>query len=177
MKMKTAYSVPGYNYAYHRRWEHTIKFITYPDGKVLVAGGAYFEKRLEKHYCKVFDYTHFDLNSKWELIGKYDTILCFQTIEHLLNPLLFLVECKNHLRDKGLLYISYPTHGTKPFWSSGHFNEYDKSRFEYLLEVAGLEVVKYQEKTMWRRIKGIRSIIRNIPIGWCKHQYYCVRAE
>jgi len=178
--MKTAYSVPGYNYAYERRWRHTLEFmnkqIRVP---VLVTGEKTdFEPYLENYFGVEFDYTWHDLNFSFPLRHiKCNTVLSFQVIEHLLNPLIFLVGCKSVLSEDGLLYISYPTHGTKAFWSTGHFNEYDRSRFLYLIDVAGFEVVKYDVKNMWRRIKGVRSLIRNTPIGLCKHHYYCLKVK
>jgi len=171
--------VPGYNYAYERRWRNTLEFmnkqIRVP---VLVTGEKTdFEPYLEKYFGVEFDYTNTDLNWSWPQCKNYNTILSFQVIEHILNPLSFLEEAGENLSEDGLLYISYPTHGTKAFWSTGHFNEYDRSRFLYLIDVAGFEVVKYDVKNMWRRIKGVRSLIRNTPIGLCKHHYYCLRVK
>jgi len=180
MKFKSPYSEPGHNYAYKRRYKHTLKFMNNQiRTPVLVTGKKVdFEAYLEEYFGEGFDYTNDDLNEEWicqEAKG-YNTILCFQVIEHLLNPLLFLQMCNRYLdSDDGLLYISYPTHGSKMFWSSGHFHEYDRSRFEYLIREAGFGIRKYESHIMWRRIKGFRSIIRNTPVGWCRHHYYCLQ--
>jgi len=135
-----------------------------------------FESYLEKYFSGKFSYTNHDLNWYSPSDTKYNTILCFEIIEHLLNPLLFLSECKRLMRKKGLLYISYPTHTLKYFWHESHFHEYDKSRFVYLLKIAGLEVVSYSEKTMRSKEIGIRPLLKNTPIGWSKQQYYKLRS-
>ena len=178
MNIKDPLVEPEENYAYKRRFKHTTRFMVYPGGDVLVIGEeAPFEKLVEKHYCKIFDHTDFDLNWVWSVSEVYDTILCFQVVEHLLNPLLFLDRCHKALKDNGILYISYPTHATKWFWSSGHWHEMDKSRFHYLVKQAGFKVVKYESHIMWRKIRGFRSILRNTPLGWCKHHYYKLKKE
>ena len=172
MKFKTPFSEPVIT---KKRFEDTKKFIVYPDKKVLVVGGGEFEKMLEEHWLKKFDYTdkEADLNWGFGFIWKvrklkqkqyYETILCFQVIEHLLNPLLFLSECRNFLTDDGILYVSYPAHLTKMYWNSGHFHEYDRSRFLYLIKEAGFKVVKYQKRFMWSSL--------NNPLKWCWHNYY-----
>ena len=183
MEMKTAYSVPEVNPAYKRRLRQTMELINRngKGGDVLVIGEkAFFEPMLQEHFETQFDYTDFDLNYKFPNThvatwGTYDTILCFQVIEHVLNPLLMLEEIKKLMHKDSKLYMSYPTHGTKFFWSSGHFNEYDKSRFDYLLKVAGLNVVDYFKRIIWSKLWGIRPLLRNTPIGWCIHHYYCLR--
>ena len=180
MKMKTAYSVPAVNTAYKRRLKQTVELINKQGGlehmRVLVIGGkAFFEPMLEDCYNVKFDYTDFDLHYPFPTKEKHDAILCFQVIEHVLNPLLMLEEIKKLMHENSKLYISYPTHGTRFFMSSGHFNEYDKSRFDYLLKIAGLDVVDYFKRIIWSNIWGIRPLLKNTPIGWCKHHYYCLR--
>lgn len=185
MKMETAYSVPAVNPAYERRLRQTIELIN-KQGKldhasVLVIGEeTFFEPMLEEHYKKKFDYTDFDLNYESPAFIKndYDVILCFQVIEHILNPLLMLEEIKKYMHEDSKLYITYPTHGTYWFWSSGHFNEYDKSRFDYLLKIAGLKTIDYFKRFMWSKsILGFRPLLRFTPIGWCIHHYYCLRKK
>ena len=124
MKLIDPFKEPEYNYSYNKRFKDTVKFVVYPDKKVLVVGGGPFEKMLEDHWCKIFDYVNgFDLNWTWKINNKYDTILCFQVIEHLMNPLMFLSVCKQVLQKNGILYISYPTHSTKWFCHSGHYSK------------------------------------------------------
>ncbi|MHA2040188.1 MAG: hypothetical protein ACW98X_27625 [Promethearchaeota archaeon] len=178
MKLINPLIEPEYNYAYPRRFRQTTDFIKKNGikGPVLVTGKKNeFEEMLKNYYDLRFVYTSFNLNYPFPIQSKCNTILSFQVIEHLLNPLLFLIEINKVLSDNGLLYISYPIHGSKMFWSSGHFHEYDKSRFRYLLTQSGFSCVDYTEHIIWRRIRGIRSIIRNTPLGWCKHQYYALR--
>ena len=178
MKFVNPHKEPKYNYQYKRRLRDTRSFLVKNKicPPVLVMGEkTEFETILnERYYIPKFDYTDFDLNYPFPIGAKYSTILCFQVIEHLLNPLLFMQEVRKLMKENSLLYISYPTHGSKLFWSSGHFHEYDKSRFLYLVKESGFKIIDYKQKIMWVRIKGIRPIIRNTPLGWCKHQYYCL---
>ncbi len=175
MKFKTPYSKPVFT---EKRLRNTLEFMCWIKPPVLVTGKrTEFEPHLEDYFGEKFRYTAFDLNDEWDDMEatSFNTILCFQVIEHLLNPLLFLQMCKRYLDEDGLLYISYPLHNFKAFWTSGHFHEYDKSRFHYLVKESGFKIVDYKERIMWRRIKGIRPIVRNTPLGWCKHQYYCLK--
>ena len=178
MRMKTVYSDPVFG---EKRLTDTINFIENNgmSGPVLVIGHRVkFETELQKEFKEQFDYTDFDLHYPFSTIGDskefYKTILCFEVIEHLLNPLLLLTECKKLMRPDAQMYISYPTHNFKVFWTSGHFHEYDKSRFEYLLKVAGLNVVDYREKVGRSKKIGIRPLLKNTPIGWVKYQFYCL---
>ena len=177
MKFITPFDDPAYNYNQERRFKKIIKFMVYPSGNVLVVGGGHFEKMLEEYYFKIFDYHNNNLNKEWSFKKKYKTIFCFQVIEHLLNPLLLLEECRKSMFKDSLLYISYPIHGTKMFWGSAHFHEYDKSRFHYMIETAGFVIVKHESHILWHKIKGIRPIIRNTPIGWCINHYYELRIK
>ena len=135
---------------------------------------APFEELLEKELGIQFKYTNFDLNYPFPKMDKASVLLCFEVIEHLLNPLLFLLEIRKIMWPESLLYLSYPIQ-PYAFWSPCHFHEYDKSRFLYLLREAGLSIVDYQELKLWKRITGIRPIIRNTPLGRLKIQLYVLK--
>jgi len=135
---------------------------------------APFEELLEKEFDIQFRYTNFDLNYPFPPMVVIPTLLCFEVIEHLLNPLLFLLEVRNLMNSTSHLYLSYPIQ-PYAFWSPWHFHEYDKSRFLYLLREAGLSIVDYQELKLWKRITGIRPIIRNTPLGRLKIQLYVLK--
>jgi len=144
------------------------------DGPSLVFGErAPFEAELSRIYSKnEFHYTNWDLNYQFPIVTKkYNTMFCCELIEHLLNPLWFFLQARELMTEDTLMYLTYPI---QPHWAwcACHFHEYDKSRFLYLLREAGLDIVDYKEVIMWKRITGIRPIIRNTPLGWLKIQIY-----
>ena len=69
------------------------------DGIDLFASSAKGYKKLIKH--------DLDKGLPKEL-GKYDAIVSCEGLEHLGNPLLFLEDCKNHLKKNGTLIITTP---------------------------------------------------------------------
>jgi SAM-dependent methyltransferase len=96
---------------------------------------------LEKHYNLKLDNTEIDLDIG-ELSGKYDTIFCFEVIEHLFNPLHFLFQIRRVLKDDGRLYITTPK--CKPYflWSKVHFHEFHQRELIDLIERARLKTVR-----------------------------------
>ena len=82
------------------RFEQTRKTLKeqLPDkiGTVLCIGP---ENKFDKNMCDCFNveymHTSQDLNYQWNIhVGGIDYIFCFEVLEHLMNPLLFLEELK-----------------------------------------------------------------------------------
>ena len=99
------------------------------------------------------------------LLKKHDVVFCFEVMEHLCNPLLFLRVMKKWLTPDAIIFISIPNHLLRRHWRTLHYHEIDPVRFEYLCEQAGYEIVdrvchKYYPKL--RDITGIRPFIRYI---------------
>ncbi len=61
----------------------------------------------EKYKRDNIEFLKLDLNNN-KIEGKYNAIVCFETIEHLLNPDMFLDNLYNILDDKGILILSVP---------------------------------------------------------------------
>ena len=142
---------------------------------VLVFGEqAPFERKISELYGKRFHYTNYDLNYATPYWDWAKTLFCCEVIEHLLNPLLFFNEMRRIMADDSIVYLTYPIQ-PHVFWSACHFHEYDKSRFHYLLYQARLGIVDYKEIKVWKKITGIRPIIRNTPLGRLKIQIYVLR--
>lgn len=96
--------------------------------------------------------------------GKYKTITCFEVIEHVVNPLNFLLNLKGFLDEGGVIYLSTPV---IPFISwyqwNEHFTEYKTKQLEVLFECAGLEVVRrkiFRPFYWWFYFTGFKPLAR-----------------
>lgn len=98
---------------------------------------------LEKHYNRSIDSTNIDLDVG-QLSGEYDTIFCFEVLEHLFNPLHFLLEAKKVLKDDGTIFLSTPKGRPHFLAFTHHFHEFYKSELIALIERAGMKIVRLQ---------------------------------
>lgn len=95
----------------------------------------------------------------------YRFVFCFEVLEHLLNPLLFLKELSDFISHDAIVFISVPNHLLRRHWRTLHYHEIDPVRFEYLCEQAGYEIVDHvchKYYPILRDITGIRPFIRYI---------------
>jgi SAM-dependent methyltransferase len=116
------------------------------------------ELLLNVGYLSVKDF-NFD-----KLTGSYDTIFCFETLEHIQNPLFFMREMKSMLRDDGTIYLSLPGRA-KIFWTKHHFREYNKKDLQkWILIPLGLEIIRSRRIRIPKKyisyFKGIRPLLR-----------------
>ena len=153
---------PEYNSTRARK---TIKFCDIPkNSKVLdIAAPNILSKQLSIEKRVIIINTTSDLD--YEIIPEQDYLFkyvtCFEVIEHLLNPRLFLDNLHKMTDKDAILYLSYPRR-PKFLWNDEqHFHEYDKLRFEYLLSKTNWKIVKSQKIYVPRFPNGIRPIIRN----------------
>ncbi|MDD5543928.1 MAG: methyltransferase domain-containing protein [Acidobacteriia bacterium] len=99
---------------------------------------------------------------------KYGTVLSFEVLEHLFNPLLHLEEIKELLQKDGVLLLSTPS---RPHfcWGQYHFHEIARPQLYKLFKRAGFEVVDKRRITMrqpWTHyVFGIRPFLR-FWFGW-----------
>ncbi len=96
----------------------------------------------------------------------YKTITCFEVIEHVMNPLAFMVNLKRLLDKDGKIYLSTPV---IPFISryqwSEHFTEYKEKPFDVMLRYAGFRVVSkkvFRPFKWWFYFTGFRPFARLI---------------
>ena len=146
----------GYN---QRRYQHTLRFINKLDGDVLDCGERnpitdLIEKRFEARIANTVG----DLDIL-PITGKYDYILAFEIIEHLMNPLWFLLQTNQALKPNGTVYLSTPINKPKFLWRHDHFHEFDEFRLESLIDRAGFEILR-KERQRFYKITGVRPIIR-----------------
>ena len=105
-----------------------------------------------------------DFNFYVPLKNKYDTILCFEIIEHLQNPLFFLSKLVSILNDGGTIYLSTP-HRPRFLWTEHHFFEFSPKRLtKWLFTPAGLRVARKKHIRINHDplfyFKGIRPLFR-----------------
>lgn len=158
------------NWAYQRRIKEVIKFLDDEDfGEELFIGDFgdpnLVKTKIEDHYniC-IHSIYGFDFNYAFPPIGNgFDTLMCFEIIEHVMNPLLLLNEMKEFLTDKGVLYLSTP-YRPKFLHPDYHFTEYSDKKLEgWLFKEAGLQIEKKQFIRFRGSLKqhlGIRPMIR-----------------
>jgi len=136
------------------------------ENPVLVFGIGNFEKEAFPN-AKMVE-TEGDYNDRWfpkNSDVKYKTVFCFEVLEHLCNPLLFLETIKLYIDDGVDIFLSFPSGRPQWLWTNEHFHEYGKTRAEKLFEMAGYKIIK-SEKTavLWpplrRYFTGIRPMFR-----------------
>jgi len=162
------------------RAKKTLNFIDEAKGDILDVGGAnelgrWVAKELDLNYYA----TNCDLDYDFDVNKKYDTMFCFEVLEHLFNPLFCLNNMVKYLKDDGIIYISIPKRLPHFLCGKNHFHEFDKQRFEYLLENAGLRIVKqskFNSRYDWGfYFTGIRPILRLLFFKPISRIYKCVK--
>jgi len=140
------------------------EFIDETPGNIFDLGPPNYKKNLlEKQLDVTIQSLHgfdFDIDPIPEKCG---TLLCFEILEHLFNPLFFLNGCRESLKENGVLYLSTP--GRPHFlWTEHHFHEIDDTRILWLFDKAELEIIKKKKIRLYRGLKfhlsGIRPLIR-----------------
>lgn len=144
-----------------KRYAYTLSFIKDLGGVVLDCGESNKLKHLmEKKFNIKINSTKGDLDFV-TIDGKYDFILAFEMVEHLMNPLWLLCQINSALKPNGILYLSTPINKPKLLWRPDHFHEFDEYRLKQLFQKANFEVIRYERKR-FGNLLGIRPIIRFI---------------
>lgn len=147
-----------------RRHQNTLDFIgTRAMGKVLDIGERNpFTLRLEERLGISVENTRGDLDTI-TLRGHYDTVLCFEVIEHLMNPLHLLLQINTVLNSNGSLFLSTPKHKPHFLWDRYHFTEMDEYRLNILIKRGGFQVVRkriFRTMPFWWYFTGFRPFLR-----------------
>jgi SAM-dependent methyltransferase len=104
----------------------------------------------------VRDYIEFDVT--------YDTILCFEVLEHLFNPLLFLEQLKKLLKKDGVIYLSTPYQCPQILKAIHHYHEIPTDRLMWLFDAANLKIIESGKLTIagnwYNHISGLRPFMR-----------------
>jgi len=118
--------------------------------------------RLEEKFGVSIESTTGDLDSI-DLDGMFNTIFCFEVIEHLMNPLRLLQGLRRILRPNGSLFLSTPKHKPHFLWDVHHFTELDRQRLQSLVDRAAFSISRNAEfRTMpfWWYFTGVRPLVR-----------------
>jgi len=150
--------------SFKNRVAETIDFIK-PYGKIADCGENNPMKQLiEKHFKCSIDSIDWNFNEKTNITNKYDTILCFEVLEHVMNPLLFLEQLKKLLKKNGVIYISTPYQFPQILKAIHHYHEIPTDRLIWLFNAANLKIVESGKLTIagnwYNHINGIRPIMR-----------------
>jgi len=149
---------------FRNRYRETIAFIN-PKGRVADCGEPNALKcEIVKHFGMAIDSIEWDFNYPHREENKYDTILCFEILEHLFNPLTFLESIRDMLTEGGCIYLSTPYQWPTFLRGIRHYHEIPTDRLMFLFAAAGLEVVDAGKATMagnwYNHLFGIRSMLR-----------------
>ena len=176
---------PAYGPVETQRMRHTLAFLQGgAPGPLLDIGPANdFGRELGEKLGVSVAHTEGDLDfDGWRPVppppdGGYPTVLCFEVIEHLMNPLFFLTRLRAFTGPGTRLYVTYPLR-PRPFWSDIHWHEIDRRRFRFLVEQAGWRIERYRQVSLWREwsfyLTGLRPFLR-LTIGKTRSQMYELR--
>ena len=108
---------------------------------------------------------------------KYDTVFCFEIIEHLMSPWMMLDRLIYWINKDTDVFITYPRR-IELFWTDHHFHEYSRKRFLHMIDDCGYKVINYEWHwfPVWS-FKGIRPILRLTPLGMIRNQFYKLRLK
>jgi len=145
-----------------------MKFLSACGGITLVIGEHNeFDNYICRFNCDEYVNTRGDLNwLKWEPWyqgGIFNSVFCFDVIEHLINPGLFLKRLARFITNETNVYITFPYRHNVKYWSSTHFQEYDLDRFKTLVELCGYQIIREQHVILhrpWRFYLGFRPLMR-----------------
>lgn len=143
-----------------RRYAFTLRFLQNLSGSVLDCGEPNILKEMieNKFSLKISSTGESDLDVS-RISGKYDIVLAFEIIEHLMNPLWFLMQARESLNPDGVVYLSTPINKPKFLWRHDHFHEFDEYRLTSLVDKAGFIVHRKQRAQFYSKV-GIRPLIR-----------------
>jgi SAM-dependent methyltransferase len=159
--------LPNY---YKNRIKGTIDFLSSEDlsGKIADCGeNNPLKEAIEKHFgIKIYGFD-WDFNYSVPISERgwnYDIIFCFEVLEHLFNPLLFLNNLTRLLKQSGTIYLSTPRQWPQLIKSVHHYYEIPTDRLMWLFEEAGLIIKREGKITIagnwYNHIHGIRPMLR-----------------
>lgn len=93
----------------------------------------------------------------------FDTVFCFEVLEHLFNPLYCLLKIREVMKDNGKLFVSTPQRPLLLRNKDFHFHEFQDKSLSMLLCRAGFHILRTR-RIRWRPISkclyGVRPMLR-----------------
>jgi SAM-dependent methyltransferase len=102
----------------------------------------------------------------------FDAVFSFEVLEHLMNPLWNLLECRRVLKDEGTMFITTPKGGFPSLlmWKETHFHEIDRRRLKVLMQSADLRIRRMEgfnkSPFYWWKMGIFRPTLRVFLGGW-----------
>jgi SAM-dependent methyltransferase len=122
------------------------------------------KEAIESHFKIKIDSLDWDFNRENTITEKYDAILCFEVLEHVFNPLLFLEQLKKMLADGGIIYLSTPYQYPQFLKAIHHYHEIPADRIIWLYKEAGLKILDRVKVTIagswYNHLLGFRPVLR-----------------
>jgi len=163
---------PAQNFTYcdlSQRFEKTLEFfLDYGFRRAIrpvldIGAENAFGKKLAERLEYEYIYTEGNLDDcSWEpsdekkmwsgdvdRIEVFRTVTCFEVLEHLMNPAMFMKDLKQYVAKDVMLIVSLPRHLHPFFWSRTHFHEFDEKRTLHLFEATGYEVRVRRSYVQW----------------------------
>lgn len=86
-----------------------------------------------------------DISNETPIIDNYDSITCFEVLQHVVNPEKTLSHLRDHLKLNGILFIT--TRFKNNYSLALKHNEYLETKFERLIKKCDLKII--DKKHMW----------------------------
>jgi len=98
--------------------------------------------RIKKQNLKI---DTIDISDEAPIINNYDSITCFEVLQHVVNPKKTLSHLRDHLEAKGILFIT--TRFKNNYSLALKHNEYLETKFEEFVGECNLKII--DKKHMW----------------------------
>lgn len=148
------------------RINETIKYLENEDlPDTILDVGEYnpLAKKIEESFNVQVVSLERDFDYNFTHNKQYQVITCFEILEHLFNPLLFLDNLKKLLKESGVIYLSTPYQWPQIIKGRHHYHEIPEDRLFWLFDKAGLEVEDKHLVTIagdWHEHIGFRPLLR-----------------
>lgn len=128
---------------------------------------SYIDIAKQKYNNSNIEYIVKDIDYE-NIVGTFDYIICFETIEHVIYPNLLLQKLYNALNENGIIFLSVPNSKYEIIEDGKNKDKYHLHTFKYdelleLFKTNGLKVQKvlgqsYTNKIVNKKVKDVEKI-------------------